>query len=112
MTYVLVAVALLVTSALGALLPARRAMRVDPAHALRNVSRSILPGFMIPSGSSAALIVRMTLERFAVFALEELHLAEADAVLARAGAAHRERAFDEPRRQALRLLDVGLGSPD
>jgi predicted permease len=35
-TYVLVALALLVTSALGALLPARRAMRVDPAHALRN----------------------------------------------------------------------------
>ena len=36
LTYVLVAIALMVTSALGALLPARRAMRVDPAHALRN----------------------------------------------------------------------------
>ena len=36
MTYLLVALALMVTSTLGALLPARRAMRVDPAHALRN----------------------------------------------------------------------------
>jgi ABC-type antimicrobial peptide transport system permease subunit len=34
-TYVGVALALALTSVLGALLPARRAMRVDPAHALR-----------------------------------------------------------------------------
>ena len=36
LTYLLVALALMVTSTLGALLPARRAMRVDPAYALRN----------------------------------------------------------------------------
>jgi ABC-type antimicrobial peptide transport system permease subunit len=35
-TYAVVALALLLTAVMGAYLPARRAMSVDPAHALRN----------------------------------------------------------------------------
>ena len=51
-------------------------------------------------------------ERCAVLGLEELHLAVADAVLAGAGAAHRERAQHQALVQPPRLLELGRLDPD
>src|SRR5688500_2317860 len=46
------------------------------------------------------------LQPLAVLAFEKLHLAEADAVLARAGAAHRQRTFDQAIRQPRGLVEI------
>ena len=62
----------------------------------------ILPGFMMSCGIERRLDLAHHREAGAELVLEVLHLALADAVLAGAGAAHGQRARDQPLQEALR----------
>ena len=84
--------------------PTASASAPDPTRACP----STLPGFIRLSGSSASLMLPHHVDRLAVLGFERRDLAVADAVLAGAGAAHRQRARDHPLVVVVDLRQLGL----